>query len=119
MNGSPEFIPLIESVLEELPSSDYWIKHNLEGARRLPDGKVIATHCLIGAAMASFRKLGLLTPEGPWERTITHDFHDFCEWQCRIDHGSYSIVSWNDHPDTTYEDVVLWVKSLIDHCREA
>lgn len=120
MNGHPAFIPIIETVLDQLPSSDYWCKGSMERGYVNEDGTGLMQRCLAGAAAEAFRKLGLTSTDRGFIRdrgSLVDAFRSFAETQSTIDHNGFGVVAWNDSPETTYEDVVLWAKSLIDHCR--
>lgn len=120
MNGQLAFIPIIETILDEIPNADRWCKGNMERYHQV-DGEVVQQHCLAGAAAEAFRKLGISMTKADYieESGLIYDFRCFAENQSTIDHDGRGVVAWNDSPGTTYEDVILWTKSLIDHCRDA
>ena len=108
--GCPEFLPIIEGVLETLHDEEYWCKGNLYTHR---NGHV--AWCLIGASQHTMKQLGLWD-EYAISNPEAERFRTFLEQRSYDDHRC-SVAGFNDAGRTTYEDVILWVKKLIDYCR--
>src|SRR5713101_3190094 len=109
--GKPEYIPIIEVVLEVLHSEDQWMQGNLHSNDN-------QKHCLVGAAIVALERMHLVNEQGRPSQSWVGDFQKFAEGRSFRDNHGVSVAYFNDQPETTYEDVVQWVKSLIDHCRE-
>lgn len=121
--GRPEFIPLIEGVLEVM-DQDHWVQGTLHGEKWDEDGRTfVKTHCLLGFTEVALMNMGFIhNMETPLDGIVAGsipnlilEFRDFAECQSRSKNG-LTVAAFNDKKTTTYEDVRLFVKSLIGEC---
>ena len=99
--GKPQYIPIIEGVLD-IMDEDRWIKGTLSTGSK---------YCLLGFVEIAMQNMRV-------SREYRGLFHRFIDNHCIRKYGR-TVPNFNDASETTYEDVQLFVKSLISECQEA